>query len=54
MFSHDVITVLFPHGVLIILKFLIKFCEPELKPDDRCKPSEMSLINWICRLKNCI
>ena len=27
----------------------LKFCKPELEPDDRCKTSETSLINWICR-----
>ena len=27
----------------------MKFCKPELEPDDRCKTSETLLINWICR-----
>ena len=30
---------------------LIKICMPELQPDDRCKTSETSLINWIYRKK---
>ena len=30
---------------------LIKICMPELQSDDKCKTSETSLINWICRKK---
>ena len=30
IFSHDIIIVLSPYGVLIIRTFSIKFCQPEL------------------------
>ena len=49
IFSHDIIIVLFLNGVLIIpMFFKLKFCKQELQPDDGCKTSEMSLMNWIC------
>ena len=49
IFSHDIIIVLFPYGVLTIHCFFkLKFCKLELQPGDGCETSEMSLINWIC------
>ena len=31
--------------------FLIKFCKPELQPDERCETSGAALINCVCLKK---